>query len=306
MNNAVILFNPLAGRGKASLYAVRARKHLQQQGWKVEDIAATRYAGHAQHELAPQWCRKVSLIVLVGGDGTLRELVSGLRSAGSKTEIAFVPMGNANVVARELGIPLNPDKAIDLITHGQTRTIDACILKRENLPDMVFLAMLEIGFGAKIVYLVDKLRNGSLNRLYRLWGDLVYAIAGIIALKGLDRDTFKATIDGQEVDIQPSHGVIANMQTYAKGWSLTPDALPNDGVLDTAMCRRSDAWTVIRTFLAAAQKRKLNASIMRYQQASTVTISSEKPLFAQVDGDPVDLNGEAVIAIEKGVFVIRV
>jgi len=318
---AVIIFNPFAGRGKAPETARKAKKHLKKNGWEVCSIIATHYAGHIETVLAKEWAKKVQLIVLVGGDGTLRELVSGLWQAELGVNIGFIPMGNANVVARELSIPLNPKSAIRLLTTGKTKTVDICILKQDNQNDMVFLAMLEIGYGAKVVQFVDQLRNGGLKALYRLWGDLVYIIAGFLALKGTGKDNFTATIATPEkisaTDnntttnenmtgsiLTSSHCVIANMQTYAKGWSLTPEAKYNDGLLDIAISKKNNILAIIKTFLAAAQKRKLSAPIMSYLQAERVSISGQPSLFVQVDGDPIAFSGQAEIIIERGAFNI--
>lgn len=313
---AVIIFNPFAGRGKASYTARKAKKHLKENAWTVCSVIATHYAGHIETVLAKEWAQKVELIVVVGGDGTLRELVSGLWQAKLDVDIGFIPMGNANVVARELSIPLNTKSAIRLLNTGKTKKVDICILKQSNQTDMVFLAMLEIGYGAKVVQFVDQLRNGGLKALYRLWGDLVYIIAGFLALKGTGKDNFTATIatldktcdsaneNTTESILSSSHCIIANMQTYAKGWSLTPEAKYNDGLLDIAISKKNNILTIIKTFLAAAQKRKLSASIMSYFQAEQVSISGQPSLFVQVDGDPIAFSGQAEIIIKKEAFSI--
>jgi diacylglycerol kinase (ATP) len=317
---AVIIFNPFAGRSKGSYTARKAKKHLKENGWEVCSVIATHYAGHIETVLAKEWANKVELIVLIGGDGTLRELVSGLWQAKLSVNIGFIPMGNANVVARELSIPLNPKYAIKLLTTGKTKTVDICILKQDNQNDMVFLAMLEIGYGAKVIQFVDQLRNGGLKALYRLWGDLVYIIAGFLALKGTGKDNFTATIETATTSdankntsanenmtgsiLSSSHCVIANMQTYAKGWSLTPEAKYDDGLFDIAISKKNNILTIIKTFLAATQKRKLSAPTMSYFQAEHVSISGQPSLFVQVDGDPIDFSGQAEIIIEKEAFNI--
>jgi len=321
---AVIIFNPFAGRGKAPETARKAKKHLKKNGWEVCSIVATHYAGHIETVLAKEWAKKVQLIVLVGGDGTLRELVSGLWLAKLDVDIGFIPMGNANVVARELSIPLNTKSAIRLLNTGQTKKVDICILKQSSQDDMVFLAMLEIGYGAKVIQFVDQLRNGGLKALYRLWGDLVYIIAGFLALKGTGKDNFTATIatlgktcnttntttppSANDIITGPilssSHCIVANMQTYAKGWSLTPEAKYNDGLLDIAISKKNNILTIIKTFLAATQKRKLSAPIMSYFQAEHIAISGQPSLFVQVDGDPIAFSGQAEVIIEKEAFSI--
>ena len=306
----MIIFNPLAGRGKAEKVAQQSKKHLEQHDWSVSAVIATEYAGHTEKVLAKKWGERVQLIVLIGGDGTLRELVAGLWSAKLNVNIGFIPMGNANVVARELNIPLATEMAIQLLTAGTPKKVDIFILKQKNQNELVFLAMLEFGFGAKIVQLVDRLRNGVLKTLYQFWGDLVYAIAGALALRDLDRHSFNATIEqesnSQTNSVTSTHCVIANMQTYGKGWSLTPEACCNDGLIDIAISKQSNAWAVLRTFLAASQKRKLNTSLMSYQKTKYVSISSESPLFVQVDGDPISFSGKAEVYVEKDAFSILV
>jgi diacylglycerol kinase (ATP) len=310
-SKAVIIFNPLAGRGKASYTARKAKKHLKDNDWEVCSVIATHYAGHIENVLAKEWAEKVQLIVLIGGDGTLRELVSGLWRAKLKVNIGFIPMGNANVVARELSIPLAPKSAIKLLTSKTTSKVDICILKQKSQIDMVFLAMLEIGYGAKVAQFVDQLRNGHLKVLYRLWGDLVYIIAGFLALRNSGQDTFTASVktdtaNTADTTLSSTHCIIANMRTYAKGWSLTPEAKYDDGLLDIAISKKSNILSILKTFFAATQKRKLSAPIMAYLQAKHISISGKPSLFAQVDGDPIAFYGQAEVSIEKEAFTIIV
>jgi len=304
--NAVILFNPLAGRGKASAVAAKAKKALVTQHWNVLDCIASTHAGHIEKDLASQFGDKVELFVLIGGDGTLRELIAGLRTCQLKPDIAFIPMGNANVVARELGIPLQANHAIEVLKSTSVKHIDIGVLKQEHKAEQIFLAMLEIGFGAKIVAVVDRLRNGSLKGLYKIWGDLVYAIAGLIALRGLSSSTFNTRIDNDTEYKTSNHAVFANMQTYAKGWSLTPDAKYDDGLLDSAVSQRNSAISTLITFMAAARRKKLKPTLMAYQTGKKIEIESENSLFVQIDGDPIEFAGNASITLERDACTIRV
>ena len=67
---------------------------------------------------------EVDLLVVVGGDGTIREAVAGLGAALTHVKLGIVPMGHANVVARELGIPLAPGPAIDALLNGVSVRVD--------------------------------------------------------------------------------------------------------------------------------------------------------------------------------------
>jgi len=306
LSNATIIFNPLAGRGKTPSIANKAKSFLTQQGWATVNVIQSEYAGHIENVLADEWGKQSQLIVLIGGDGTLRELVSGLRTANLHTEIAFIPTGNANVVARELGIPLKPQHAIELLGTRDTKEVDLCVLKQDQQPDQIFLAMLEVGFGAKTVSICTRLRNGPLKTAYKLWGDFVYGIAAVMALKGLSEKTFNITLDNNAQSSISTHCVVANMRNYAKGWSLTPDAVCDDGRIATAISKQTGTVAIFRTFFAASLTKKLDPTYMDYKKANHVEISNADGLFVQIDGDPITLSGKAQITVEKGAFAIRV
>ena len=76
------------------------------------------------------------------------------------------------------------------------------------------------------------------------------------------------------------------------------------GLLDIAISKKSNNLTIIKTFLAAIQKRKVSAPIMTYLQAKHISISGQPTLFAQVDGDPISFTGKADVTIEKEAFTI--
>lgn len=126
---AVIIYNNLAGRGKALRYAKLSKNELETKGWIVKDLIQTEYAGHAERELSPKWSVEIELIVVVAGDGTLREVCAGLDQNRRKVLIAFIPIGNGNVIDRESGIPLEQQKAIKLLTEGEPTNMDVGILK---------------------------------------------------------------------------------------------------------------------------------------------------------------------------------
>lgn len=310
-----IIYNPMAGRGRASKRVEQARQLANQQGWSVVACAGSTHAGQIENELAPALGRQADLIILIGGDGTLRELIAGLRAQHLQPEIAFIPMGNANVVARELGIPLDASKAIEMLRSSQAKAIDIGILNmldtEQQTHAMVFLAMLEIGIGARIVHLVNQLRSGKLQGLYQLWGDLVYALAGLLAfLQNKAEPVFYQLPEHEQSKQLPpkqtTHLLVANMHTYAKGWSLTPLADCRDGLLDLAISKKSNRLADIATFIAASQKKSRHQQAMHYAQTRGLTLKGKPSLFMQVDGDPVRFSGEARISIEPGACFIHV
>jgi diacylglycerol kinase (ATP) len=308
-----VLYNPFAGKGAAQQIALAATRFVTEQRWTLIDCAASHYAGHIESSLAASAAQSSDLIILIGGDGTLRELVNGLIQTTFQPEISFIPIGNANVVARELSIPLIPIQALQMLTRSKTVAVDIGLVTHKNadqeVHQQIFLAMLEIGIGARIVHLVDRLRQGKMRTLYRMWGDLVYALAGLLAFTGNRHDTVQGTTytDNNQttVTFRTGHLIVANMRTYAKGWSFTPDADCRDGLLDIAYALKNTRLAELAGFMAAANKRKQSLTRRHYSQALKITLQGSSDLFMQIDGDPVIFEGTAEVSLLPDAFIIH-
>lgn len=287
MPRVLIIYNPLAGRGRGKHFAQLTNYKLKQQNWNVLGVIATQHAGHAEKEIVPDWCQQVDIFVVVAGDGTLREVVTGLLNMKSTTSLGFVPLGNANVVAREFGIPLNPVHAIDGIAGYEARNADVGVCRFTNQTQCYFLAMVEVGQGARIVHLVDHLRHGTFKRLYRWWGDLVYVIACLMVLKNQNKVHFSVTVENHVQYEACQRAVFSCMATYSKGWSMTPDARFDDGKLDFVTSQRSGVIAFISQMLASARRKKIRRSWVQYGIGERFEISSQIPMCIQADGDPV-------------------
>lgn len=285
---AAIIYHSGAGRGHAAELVQPTGRRLIAAGWQVIEIARTQYAGHARDKLAPALADQVDLIIVIGGDGTLREVCSGLCQVSSRIPLGFVPTGNANVVAREQQIPLQPGPAIDLLTTGKVRRLDVGTLRThpDEVDSVFFLAMLEIGFGARVVQLTHQLRSGWLKAIYRRWGDTVYAVAAVGALASSTEHRFRFYQDNAAQPRHATAAIITNTRCYAKGWSMAPDARMDDGRLDLVTRQRSGPGIILRAFHAAARAGRPPTSFSLYKQGQRFLFQSETPMTVQMDGDP--------------------
>jgi diacylglycerol kinase family enzyme len=269
------------------------RRRLHASGWQIITTARTQAADHARYELIPRLANRCDLLVVIAGDGTLRDVSAGLCQAQVSLPIGLIPTGNANVVARDQGIPLKPDAAIALLTEGRLRRLDIGTLRTQpsRKEVLVFLAMVEIGFGARVVHLTQRFRYGGLKALYRRWGDLVYVAAALNALRSPVENPFQVRADTAEKRHTCRAAVIANTRCYAKGWAMAPEALMDDGRLDLITRQRSTPGVLFRAYYAALRARRPSRSFSRYKQGRHFRCWSERPLTVQMDGDPLpDLN----------------
>ncbi len=265
-----------------------AARYMARRGWDVAARLPTPGQADNRQSLVHDLASRVERLVVVGGDGTLRETVAALQAREHRPTLGFVPIGNANVLARELAVPRDPRAAVRLLTTGRPLAVDAATVKPPDGRGQTtfFLAMLEIGFGAAVVHTVHRWRHGFWQRAYRVWGDLFYVLAAARALTNLKRAAFEIRVDDHAPLRACRHAVIANTRTYAKGWTMTPQASPTDGLLDLAGRQRADIPSLVQSYRNARCGRETRGRDVFRARARRLTITAHRPLWLQADGDP--------------------
>src|SRR5580700_5281362 len=137
----VIIFNPVAGRRRAALLW-RVLDVLAANGIRL-DLAETHRAGHAE-ALAREAARGgASMVVAAGGDGTIAEVANGLMGTGAR--LGVIPLGMANVLAHELGLPFAPRAVAAALAFGRTTSLWPGIAS-SVAGNRLFVQMLGVGF----------------------------------------------------------------------------------------------------------------------------------------------------------------
>lgn len=293
-----ILTNPIAGRGRGLEVAFALAEALRRAGHEPRP-ALTEGPGHAT-ELGRALARDHDRIVVVGGDGTLRETARGIADdRREEVELGFVPLGNANVVARELGIPLEPRRAIEVAIGGAPRELDTL---RAN--GVFGLAMVGVGYDGRITRLVDAARRRRPFRgWYRVHGDSLYGALGALALFQ-PSVRFSLECDGVAAPRTYAAAVVSNLETYAKGWAVTPGADASDGQLDWVGRCSGRFDREVAALKAARARRRLPPRSADYGRGRRVRIAGEGPLTWQLDGDPMPPAAEIEVEIGPRVRVI--
>lgn len=283
MTKAVlILANPNAKRG-----AQRVRRVVQKLsaahealGWQVVSRQTER-TGPRECEIVAAHAEQVQTIVAVGGDGTVRETVLGMTDGQrDRIDVGLVPMGNANVLAREVGIAWDDeDLAIQQAMQGHTTRMDVGAIN--DTP--TFLLMLDVGYFAEVVQTIAGLREHRATRwLYSLGGDALYGCVGLWKWLLPNRADVQVVAD-QHPPFTATSIAIANAATYAKTGAFCPAASASDGVLDFNAARPGKT---MRYSLAAVRgKPNAAASIVGSARQFTL-IARQKRFVCQVDGDP--------------------
>lgn len=272
-SSAILIANPTSGS-----YFLGARQiketitYLQQQGWEAR-LQLTKEAGDARRIAREAVEHGVGVVVAVGGDGTINEIIQEL--AGSETALGVLPSGTVNVWAREVGIPLDKTLARDILVHGQTRRIDL-----GKINDHYFMLMAGIGIDGEITHAVEK---KPAKRL----GVLGYLLVG--AWLGLGYPAFRARL---EIDEQSSFKtsalqiIIGNTQLYGGAIKCTWKAKCDDGLLDICIIRKRSLLgrlVVAGDFLLRRNERGRH---IRYETCRSLKVYTRRPIAIQADGDP--------------------
>jgi diacylglycerol kinase (ATP) len=269
---ATLIANPLAGS-----YAQRTHQladtiaYLHQQRWQAT-LQYTQQAGDARRLAHAAVEQGIDVVVAVGGDGTINEIIQEL--AGSETALGVIPGGTVNVWAREVGIPQEIAAARAILVNGQTRRID---LGRIN--DRYFLLMAGIGMDGEITYAVEKKppkRFGVLGYLFvSAWQ--VFGYPAFRAILEIDERTFKTTA----LQI-----VIGNTQLYAGAFKYTWQARCDDGLLDICVVRQQTIARRIVTALHLLLHKAQEQQGVLYETGQHIKIHTRRPVAIQIDGDP--------------------
>ena len=268
-----IVYNPVSGSGAGERGAARARRALERRGHAVSAYPTSR--DEPIHEVARHAAEEADRVIAMGGDGTVTEVAAGLLAAGDGVPLAIVPAGTANILALNLGIPLDPGAAIDLAGGGRIAPID---VGRVN--GAVFLLTVSTGLHAEMVALADRESK-------RRWGVVAYGVAGWKANQEAKPTPHRVVCDGVPEKFEVTMMQVMNCgAVFRRAWELAPGVSPIDGKLDVLAYH---AASIPEYMLAAAQVLRgapTSTDLVEHRRAARVTIETDPPVRVQRDGEP--------------------
>jgi YegS/Rv2252/BmrU family lipid kinase len=282
----VLLLNPEAGMRPAAVGQVE--RALRDRGAVVETHVTTQ-AGDGTVIARRAAQQGADVLMVAGGDGTINEAVNGL--AGSATALAALPVGTVNVWAREVGIPLDPVRAAQLLWDGERRTID---LGRAG--QRYFLLVAGVGFDADVAAQVTRPEK-------RRWGALAYLSRGVVTAMRWRRQRMRLTLDGQQLRRQAVFVVVGNTRLYGGVVNITYQAVADDGLLDVCFFRGDGGWQKLAHALRVALRLHTRVPTVEYYRARQVTLVTRPRVAVQVDGDTI---GHTPMTFEAAPQALRV
>lgn len=219
--------------------------------------------------------RSPDLVLVAGGDGTVRTLCAEMAQTG--IPVAIVPAGTGNLLARNLSIPLDFAEALTVAFEGSPLHTDIVEVRADDADEDYSLVMAGMGFDARIM----SETNADLKKMV---GPAAYVMA---ALQTLNTPPFEVTISldaGPPITRTTALALVANVGAVPGQITIVPDARPDDGILDVLVASPSNVleWGAITTRILAGSND--HPGIER-GQGRHIVIEASEPVAYQIDGD---------------------
>ena len=220
---------------------------------------------------------KFDLIVAAGGDGTINDVINGLLfdapTLNAPPPLAILPQGTANVLAAEIGLPLEAEAFLRMVNEGSVRRVGVGLFKGGGH----FGAMAGVGFDARVVDRVDLALKRKLGKGAYAWS------AAAQFLKPQAR--YQVAVDGERFDA--ASVIVSKGRFYAGQFLLAPQARLEDPYLHVCLFAKSGRWNIVR-YAAAMQLGRLN-SLPDFEIVRGCRVTIDGPA-----GDPVQADGDVV------------
>lgn len=306
----LLIVNPYSGGGRAGRTSSRLRVVLERSLGPV-DLAVTERPGHAIELSRSAVERGRTLVVAVGGDGTLHEVANGVLDAGGGAAVGHVGQGTGGDFRRTLGIEHRLDAYVEALASGRERRVDAGRVRYRATDGTTrsrwFVNVLSVGMGG----LVDRYVSDTTRVL---GGKAAYLWASMRALVSCQRGHLRceASLAGERSErrLDSFMMAICNGRYFGSGMHVAPMARPDDGRFEVVSL---DAPTKLAFALSSSsiyEGKHLSAPGAKHFACDRITVELENDaarsvFLLDVDGEP--LGGLPLeVELVRGALTLRV
>ncbi len=263
----VLLVNPSSGGGRSLKVLARVEALLDARRVPFRVVRTKDLEHGIKH--ARRAASAGELPVVISGDGMIGAIGGAL--AGAETPLGIVPGGRGNDLARVLGIPTEPEEAIEIVLAGEERAID--VGEANGRP---FLGIASVGFDSD----ANRIANAS-----RFRGNLVYAYAALRALAGWKPARFTIAIGDVHTRVEGYSVVVANSKAYGGGMFIAPGAELDDGEFDVVTIAKVGKLRFLGNLPKVFKGTHVDNDEVRVVRAAHLSLSASRPFAVYADGE---------------------
>lgn len=264
----LIIYNPNAGQKKAKLF--RQVVHILKAFGAEIAVIETQYAGHAQIIAKEYRKGPYDIICAAGGDGTLNEVLNGLQP--SALAVGIIPLGTANVMAKELNIQETPETiSATLLSDVQK----GCWLGKQE--ERYFSLMVSVGTDAKTI-------NDVNLALKKLVGKSAYVLSFLKQILFYRPVAYEVMID--DVPYHAGAVIITKGKYYGGKFICAPKADLSQKEFHVVLMTEKDRWAALTNAVKMVLNWIPQDKSVQIVVGKTITIRSDCPASYQIDGDP--------------------
>jgi len=267
------------------------RSAMSERGWDepvwletTADEPGTRQAAQAVRD-------GVDLVLACGGDGTVTACADGV--AGSGVPLGILPLGTGNLLARNLGLPLDLDAALVTALTGTNRRLDT-----GSANGHTFVVMAGLGFDAKML-------GDSSEPLKKRLGWAAYVLSAVRHLRDRPVRVSLVADGGTPLRLRASAVIVGNVGWLQGGIRLLPDALPDDGTLN-AVVLTARGWVGWIRLAVRVLLRREHPGQMTWVQFRQLTIHADREQPWELDGEVMGGTRRLMITTQPGRVLLRV
>jgi len=276
-----IVLNPKARAGRAE----RAESALKKKFPEADvHFAKTFYPGHATAIARRAVAEKAETIVAVGGDGTIREVVNGI--LGSPISIGIIPAGTANDLASYYDLPIDVDKAGDIVLGHKVKSADVIQVNGEY-----YITAGGLGLPSEVAYLANRIKSrGKLGQLAgRFLASQLYVLVALWAVfvRSRTRNSVSLRFHGRRVVASDVLSLTINNQPFlGKSFLVSPGAANDDGQLDVCLIQKPRGrFRTVMVVLKALSGKHLGLPCVKTWRTDRLAVEAATPQRFLSDGE---------------------
>jgi len=267
------IVNPKSGATSSKLTGRRFEEYLVKKRFEVRVSLTTSLADACEVATDAAVDYDCAMVVVVGGDGTVREVAHG--AEGSDKPLLIVPCGTENLLANELGFDEKLKTIIKTFEAGYIRPLDL-----GSVNGKCFTSIAGFGFDGQIVKRVSEQRKGHIDYFDYFWP--IWR-----TFWNYKFGAMRVEVDGEEIFNGRGLVFVGNISTYAVGLHILRRADFGDGLLDVCIYKCASRVHLVKHAVMTVLKQHADSGDVIYRQGKNITVSSEAAnIDTEIDGDP--------------------